>query len=320
MKKRMFLACLSLGLSGAARAQEWLQRPIRIVSPFPPGGSTDQVARVLATHLSLALGQKVIVENKAGASGAIGTAMVAKAPADGSTFLLAFDTHAVNPALYPNLGYDTLRDFAPVSLLGTSPLLIAAHPSSPFQSLAQLVAQAKKSPGVISYGSPGSGSLAHLAMTLLQKRGGFELTHVPYKGGGPLRQDAIAGHVPISAQSLFSGAADVNGHLVRPLAVTSARRSPTLPEVPTVIEQGFAGFETSSWWGVLAPGATPKPIVERMTLEIKKVLQKAEVQQNLGGQGITVIGSSPEELAALVRMELSKWAVVVRENGIRAGE
>jgi tripartite-type tricarboxylate transporter receptor subunit TctC len=313
------LCCAILGV-GSAAAQSWPTKPVRIVVPFPPGGSTDQVARILAGYLSPALGQQVIVENRGGASGSIGAGVVAKAAPDGYTFLLCFDTQSTNQALIPNLPFDARKDFAPVMLIGTAPMMIAAHQSQPFQGFADVVKAAKAKPEGIGYGTIGTGSLGHLAMVQLQGLGGHKLTHVPYKGGGPLMQDAIANHVPLSIGSAFVVSPHVRSGALRPLAVTSAKRDPTFPNVPTVAEQGFPGYHAEAWWGVFAPAGTPAPVIERINAEMAKVLKDPGAREKLSAQGMDVVGSSPAELAKFFDGEVERWSKVIRDNNIRAGE
>ena len=320
--RRTLLAALALFtcFHGAALAQgaDWPRRqPIRMVSVFPPGGSVDQVARILAAQLSVQLGQNVIVENRVGASGSIGTGSVANGPADGYTFAVVFDTHAVNPSLIPNMPFDTRKDLAPVILLGTAPMVLATPAGSDYKTFGDVVAAAKAKKNV-SFGSVGSGSLGHLAMALLGKNGGLEWTHVPYKGGGPLMQDAVAGHVPLSIASIVVTKPHIDSKRLRPLAVTTSKRSPDLPDVPTVAESGYAGFDAPAWWGVLASAKTPPEIVRRMNEEINKALKVPELAAKLAGQGMTIVGGSPEAARAFIDQQIDTWAVVVRENNIKA--
>ena len=254
----------------AALAQAWpAKQPIKLVAVFPPGGSVDQVARILAQPLQQQLGQSIIVDNKGGASGSIGTAAVAAAPADGYTFAVVFDTHAVNPSLIPNLPFDTKKDLVPIGLVGTSAMVLATHAGSEYKTFADVVAAAKdkKNAKNVSYGTIGSGSLGHLAMALLAKNEGLDWQHVPYKGGGPLMNDALAGHVPLSIASVFLTKPHIDSKRLRLLAVTSSKRAPELPDVPTVAESGFTGFEAPAWWAVLAPAKTPPDILKRMNEE-----------------------------------------------------
>jgi tripartite-type tricarboxylate transporter receptor subunit TctC len=309
-------ACASLPLH--AQVADWPKRqPIRMVSVFPPGGSVDQVARILAAQLTTQLGQNVIVENRVGASGSIGTASVANGPGDGYTYAVVFDTHGVNPSLIPNMPFDTRKDLAPVILLGTAPMVLATNVGSEYKTFGDVVAAAKAKKNV-SFGSVGSGSLGHLAMALLGKNGGLEMTHVPYKGGGPLMQDAVAGHVPLAIASVFVTKPHIDNKRLRPLAVTTSKRAPDLPDVPTVAESGYAGFDAPAWWGVLASAKTPPEIVRRMNEEINKALKVPEITAKLNGQGMTIVGGPPEVARSFIDKQIDIWARVVRDNGIKA--
>lgn len=301
-------------------ADEWPTKPIRIISPFPPGGSVDQVARVLANALAPALGQPVIVENRGGAAGSIGTGIAAKSAPDGYTFVVVFDTHGVNPSLIPNMGFDTTRDLAPIMLIATSPMALVTHTPTLYGSLNEVIAAARSKPESIGYGTIGSGSLGHLAMTTLQTQGNFKLVHVPYKGGGPLMQDAIAGHVPLAIGTTFLVSPHIESKLVRPLAVTSSKRTAQMPNVPTVAEQGFPGFEAYAWWGVLAPANTPRAIIERMHAELVRILAQPAVRDKLTAQGMDIVASEPAVFARFVATEMERWGKVVRDNKIKAGE
>ena len=310
------LAAAALPLS--ALAQAWPTRqPIKLVAVFPPGGSVDQVARILAQPLSLQLGQSVIVENKGGASGSIGTAAVAAAPADGYTFAVVFDTHGVNPSLIPNLPFDTRKDLVPLILVGTSAMVLATHAGSEFKTFADVVA-AGKAGKPASYGSIGSGSLGHLAMALLAKGGGPALQHIPYKGGGPLMNDALAGHVPLAIGSVFLVKPHIDSKRMRPLAVSTSKRAPELPDVPTIAESGYPGFDAPAWWAVLGPANTPPEIVRRMNEELNKALKSPEIAARLSGQGISVIGGTPEVARAFIDRQVDVWSQVVKDNNIKA--
>lgn len=314
----LLLSVVAAGV--AAQTDAWPSKPIRLVSPFPPGGTTDLLARLLAPPLSKAFGQQVIVENRSGGGGSIGTGMVAKAAPDGYTFVIVFDTHAVNPSLIPNMPFDTRNDLAPVMLIATGAMVITAHNSQPYRSFSSLVAAAREKPGAISYGTIGSGSLAHLAMTQMNAQGKFSTTHVPYKGGGPLVQDAIAGHVPIAMATSALLSPHIRSGVLVPLAVTSAQRDPALPNVPTVAEQGIPGFEALAWWGMFAPARTPPAIVQRVNAEVAAALRDPAIRDRLIGQGMNLLASSPEELGRFLDPQMARWAGVVREYGIRAGD
>jgi tripartite-type tricarboxylate transporter receptor subunit TctC len=278
MRRALVLSALaaSCALPVAAQAQAWpAKQPIKLVAVFPPGGSVDQVARILAPVLQQRLGQSVVVDNKGGASGAIGTAAVLAAPPDGYTFAVVFDTHGVNPSLIPNLAYDTKRDLTAVALIGTGAMVITTAASTPYKSFGDVVKAARSVQG-LSYGSIGSGSLGHLAMTMLARgeSGKLDLVHVPYRGGGPLMNDALAGHVPLAVGSVFLSKPHIESGRLRALAVTTSQRSANLPNVPTVAESGFAGFDAPAWWAVLASAKTPPEIVQRMNAEINEALKR----------------------------------------------
>jgi tripartite-type tricarboxylate transporter receptor subunit TctC len=309
-----------LPLARDSHAQAWPAKPVRLVAVFPPGGSVDQVARVLGAQLSQQLSQQFIVDNKGGASGSIGTAEVARSAPDGYTFAVVFDTHAVNPSLLPNLPFNTTKDLAPVMLIGTSPMAIVAHASQPYRDFRDVIAAARSKPGSVSYGSIGTGSLGHLAMAQLANQLGIEMTHVPYRGGGPLMNDAVAGQVPLAIGTVFLVNPHVKGGKVKALAVTSARPDAALPGVAPLVDQGAPGFEALAWWGIFAPAGTPAPIVQRMTEELSKALKVPAVAERLSGQGMNVTGEGPEALDRFVRREIDRWAKVVRENRIKAGD
>ena len=322
MTTRRTLLALALAACAVSTVQaqvgDWPKRqPIRLVVVFPPGGSVDQVARILAPQLTQQLGQTVIVENKGGASGSIGTAAVANGAPDGYSYAMVFDTHGVNPSLIPNMPFDTRKDLAPVILLGTAPMVIATPAASEFKTFADVVAAAKAKKNV-SYGTVGSGSLGHLAMALLGKNGGLQVTHVPYKGGGPLMQDAIAGHVPLSVASIFVTKPHIESKRLRPLAVTTSQRAPDLPDVPTVAESGYPGFDAPAWWGVLASAKTPPEIVRRMNEEINKALKVPEIAAKLAAQGMAVAGGPPDAARTFIDKQIDTWAQLVRDNNIKA--
>ncbi len=312
------LLAVTQSAASTASGQAWPTRqPIKLVAVFPPGGSVDQVARILAVPLAQQLGQTVIVDNKGGASGSIGAAFVAAAPPDGYTFAVVFDTFGVNPGLIPGLAYDSKKDLVPLVLVGTSPMVLATNAGSEYKSFADVIAAAKAKKAV-NYGSIGSGSLGHLAMALLGRSGALDWQHVPYKGGGPLMTDAVAGHVPLSIASVFVTKPHLDSKRLRPLAVTTSKRSPELPDVPTVAESGYPGFDAPAWWAVLAPAKTPPEIVRRMNEELNKALKSPAVAGHLAGQGITIIGGTPEAARTFINKQIDTWAVVVRENNIKA--
>ncbi|MEY3794107.1 MAG: hypothetical protein RLZZ521_1435 [Pseudomonadota bacterium] len=319
--KKLSLAVLlvcALSAPILAFAQAWPTRqPIRLVAVFPPGGSVDQVARIIAQPLSQQLGQTVIVENRGGASGTIGTAAVVQAPADGYTFAVVFDTFGVNPSLTPSMPFDSKKDLTPMVVVGTSPMVLATHAGSEYKTFAEVVAAAKAKKNV-SFGTIGNGSLGHLAMALLGKDANVEWTHIPYKGGGPLMSDAVAGHVPLSIASIFVTKPHIDSGRMRPLAVTTSKRSPDLPNVPTIAENGYAGFEAPAWWAFLASSKTPPEIIKRMNEELNKVLKNPEVAKKLDAQGIDIMGGSPEQARSFIEKQMVIWAKVVKDNDIKA--
>ena len=308
----------AMGAPMLASAQAWPTRqPIRLVAVFPPGGSVDQVARIIAQPLSQQLGQTVIVENRGGASGTIGTAAVVQAPADGYTFAVVFDTFGVNPSLTPSMPFDSKKDLIPMVLVGTSPMVLATHVGSEYKTFAEVVAAAKAKKNV-SFGTIGNGSLGHLAMALLGKDAHVDWTHIPYKGGGPLMSDAVAGHVPLSIASIFVTKPHIDSGRMRPLAVTTTKRSPDLPNVPTIAENGYPGFEAPAWWAVLASSKTPPEIIKRMNEELNKVLKNPEIAKKLDAQGIDIMGGSPEQARTFIEKQMTIWAKVVKDNDIKA--
>ena len=305
-------------LPAAAQAQSWpAKQPIRLVAVFPPGGSVDQVARILAPVLQQRLGQNVVVDNKGGASGSIGTGAVAASAPDGYTYAVVFDTHGVNPSLIPSLPFDTKRDLSAVALIGTGAMVITTVADSPYKTFGDVVTGSRGGKS-ISYGSIGSGSLGHLALTMLAKSGQMDLVHVPYRGGGPLMNDAIAGHVPLAIGSVFLSKPHIDSKRLRALAVTTSQRSANLPDVPTVAESGFAGFDAPAWWAVLAPARTPPDIVKRMNEEINAALKLPEVAQKLAAQGIVVNTGTPAAAQAFIEAQVDTWAKVVKANNIKA--
>lgn len=314
---------LSLGLptqAAHAQATDWPgNKTIRVVSVFPPGGSVDQVARLLAEQLGKTTGGQFIVENKGGASGSIGTAQVAKAAADGTTIGVVFDTHAVNPSLIPNLPFDTLKDLSPISLVGRGGMAVVTHPSTPFKSFSELISAAKAKPDSIFYGSIGAGSLGHLAMVQVANNLGLQWTHVPYKGGGPLKTEISGGQIPVAIGSVFLMNPLVQAGQVRPLAVTSAKQDPQMPGVKTMIEQGVPGFEAYSWWGVFGPAGMSPDLVKKIHGEIAKVLADPAVKAKLEAQGMEVLSGGPKDLDSFNRNEIKRWGEVVRKNNITSG-
>ena len=316
-RRSLFAAIAAAPVAARAQQPAWPNGPVRIGVPFPPGGSVDTLARLLQQRLQASIGAPVVVDNRPGASGALGAAAAARAAPDGQTFLFAFDTLAVNPFLIANLGFDTKRDLAPVMLVGTAPMLVTAHRSRPWQHLGEVVAAAKAKPDTLTYGTIGNGSLAHLTMTLMQKAGGFRVAHVPYRGGGPLAAAAAAGEVDLPFATV-AGLGGQVGQSLRPLAQTGAARSPLFPDLPTVVEAGIPGIDALAWWGALAPSRTPEPIVRRFHAAMRSALDAPDIRARLADPlGIDIVASSPEEFGAFFDRQMETWGGVVRENDIR---
>lgn len=308
----LMLAC------GAAHAQDYPSRPIRLVVPFSPGGITDSTARVIVERLAQRLGQSIVVENRAGASGNIGSAQVAQAAADGYTLLLGYDgTLVVNPHLYAKPPFDTLRDFAPVSKLGDGTLILVAHPSLPVAGLRELIALSKAKPGSLSYGSAGTGSTSHTVAELLKLNTGLDMTHVPYKGGGPALTDVVGGQIPLVHTAVAGAQGHVKQGRIRAICVSSAKRDPALPDAPTCAESGAPTHIAVSWTGVLAPAATPRPIIDRLNREINAVLAEGPIRERYAALGFVPEGTTPEGFGEILRNDLEKWRDVVRRANIR---
>jgi tripartite-type tricarboxylate transporter receptor subunit TctC len=307
-------ACIALG----AFAQSYPSRTIRLVVPFPAGGTTDILAREVAQKLTEVLGQAVVVDNRPGAAGNIGSDLVAKSAPDGYTLLMGtVGTHAINPSLYSKMPYDHVKDFAPVVLVAGVPNVLVVNPTLPVNSVADLIKLAKDKPGQINFASSGSGTSIHLSGELFKTMAGVDMTHVPYKGSSPALTDLIGGQVQIMFDNLPSALPQIKGGRLRAIAVTSLKRAPVLPDIPTINESGLPGFEASSWFGVLAPAGTPVAIVARINTEVNKWLQSAEAREKLLGQGAEAAGGSPERFANHIRAESEKWAKVVKASGAK---
>lgn len=305
-------------LPHAAPAQNWPTKPVRIVVPFAAGGSTDNVARLVAERLPAALGQQVIVDNRSGANGAVGTAIAAKANPDGYNYLLVFDSHATNPSLQKKLPYDTLKDFTPIMLIASSPMALVVNAQAPYRTLSELIAAAKEKPGALILGSGGIGSRGHLAVALLEAKAGFKVTQVPYRGTGLITTDLLARQITMQMGTVFFVAPFVKAQRLRALGVSAATRVPQLPEVPTIAEQGYAGYEVHSWWGILAPSGTPQNVLKRMNTELQKILTSQDLQDKLGQLGMNVRATSADEFGRFIRTEMQFWGKVVRESNITA--
>lgn len=303
-----------------AQAQTaWPSGAIRVVVPFPPGGSVDTIARLVQAHLQETLGVPIIVESRAGASGSVGTGTVARAAPDGQTFILVFDTHAANPALIPNLNFDARRDFTPIMQVGAAPMLLATPNARSWRTLAEYITAAKARPDTLTYGTVGVGSLAHLTMSLMQQAGGFKVVHVPYRGGAPMTAAAVAGEVDL-ALSTNAGFGGQVGQTIRAIAQTSGRRSPHFPDIPTVQENGVPGIDVISWWGLLGPAGLPEPIVTRFHAAWAAALRQPAVQARLTSPlGVEVVASSPANFARFLESQIETWGRLVREQGITQG-
>ena len=314
------LIAIAFGAAPAFAAQtgDWPTKPVRFIVPFPPGGTVDPLARLVGARLTTVLGQQFIVDNRTGGSGSIGTGIAAKSNPDGYTFVFVFDTHAVNPSLIPNLPFDTAKDLAPVMLVGTAPMGLITSPGKPYKSFGDVIKAAKAKPDVITYGSVGSGSLGHLAMTLVQEAGGFRLIHVPYAGGGPMTTAVLGGHIETGIGSVALVAPQVKAGKVRGLATTGDKRTQAMPDVATMIEQGFPGFSAYAWWGILAPAGTPKPVVDKFHAELVKVLNQPDVRKQLTETlGMDLAASDPAALQKFIVSEMARWGKVVKQHGIK---
>lgn len=316
---RLVLFPVVLLIAGAAGAQDYPARPVRMVAPFAPGGATDVLTRIVSQKLYERWGQTVIVDNRVGASGNIGAEFVAKTAApDGYTLLMAGAPHAINMSLFRNLRYDLAKDLVPITLVATFPSLIALHPSLPAKSVQELIALAKARPGELNFGSAGNGSPNHLSMELFKTMAKVDMTHIPYKGGsGQMVTDLLAGQVQLASMGLPPSLPYVKAGKLRVIAVTSTRRSPLLPEVPTVAEAGLPGFDVSSWYGVFAPLALPRDLVTKLNGDIVGVLGAVDVKERLASLGAEPAPMSPEDFGRYVREEIAKWAKVVKESGAK---
>jgi len=314
--KRILAALLLLPC--LAVAQGYPARPVRIIVPYPPGGATDVMARVVAQKLSESWGQQAVVENKPGASGTIGSDLVAKSAADGYTLLLQGTQHAINLSIYKQLPYDTLRDFTPVAYIGRAPFLLVLHPSVPANSVTELIAWIKTKPGGVNYGSSGVGGAAHLAGEMFKTAAGVQLTHIPYKGAAPAMADLVGGQVPMVFDPIPTSLPQVRGGRIKALAITSAQRSPLVPEVPTVAESGLPGFEVAAWFGLYAPAATPADIVGKLNTDVNRVLQLPEVKEKFAALGADTAPMTTDQFALHLRSEVAKFAKAIKDSGAKA--
>lgn len=320
-KRRTFVlaaaaAAVSLAPFAASAQAQFPAKPITIIVPFSAGGTTDILARVIGQYMGRDLGQTVVVDNRAGAGGNIGGQAAARAPADGYTlFMGTVGTHAINQSLYRKMPFDPIKDFAPLSRVAMVPNLLVANPSQPFKSVKEMIAFAKANPGKINFGSSGNGSSIHLSGELFKQMAGVDMQHVPYRGSAPAVSDLLGGQISVMFDNMPSAIPHVKGGKLRALAVTTAKRSPALPDVPTIAEAGVPGYEATSWFGLLAPAGTPAPVVAKLNASILKALADPEVKKKLAEQGAEPHGEKPEQFAAFIESETVKWGKVVKESG-----
>ena len=318
MIRFVFAALAALVLALPAGAQPYPSKPIRLIVPFPPGGGTDSVSRMVAQELQKSTGWTIVVENKAGAGGMIGLTEAARGKPDGYDIVMGqVDNMVIAPAVQRTGTLDPVKELTAVIQVASSPFLFMAATDGKVKTLAQWVAEAKAAPGKVTYGTAGYGTFTHLAVELLQKDGNFKAVQVPYKGASPAITDLLGGHIPMAALSIASGMPHIQGGKVRGLAVTSAQRSPALPDVPTVAESGFPGFEANGWLGILVPNGTPPDVIAKLNAEIGKVMQSAEMKKQLLAQGVEARSSTPEQFGAFIRSENAKWAKIIADAGIK---
>ena len=318
MNLRTLLLALVAIVPVTVAAQDYPNRPVRVVVPFSPGGAVDGPMRMIAQELGKRWNQQVVIDNKPGAGATIGTEMVAKAPPDGYTLLLASQTNAISASLYPKLSYDPIEDFTPISLIGREPGVLVVNPALPVKSFQEFVTYVKARPGQVDYASSGNGSGQHLFMAMLASMTGMKLSHVPYRGSGQATADLLGGQVMASIPGTAGMVGHIKGGKLRPLAVTGSKRSPQLPDVPTIAESGVPGYEAYVWMGLMAPKGTPAAVVDRINRDVLEVLQTNEVRGYMSTSGIEIVGSTPAEFGAFFRAERDQWAKVVRETGAKA--
>jgi len=318
--KHVLLICSFLGalaITSGVYSQSYPTRPVRWVVPYPPGGGTDIIARIVAQKLSGNLGQQVIVDNRGGAGGTIGTDIVAKSAPDGYTILMAPTSHAINPSIYRSLPYNTLKDFAPITLAASATIVLAVHPSLPVKSVKELVALAKSKPGQLTFGSAGNGTVFHLATELFKRQAGIEMVHVPFKGGGPTIANLVGGQVSLALETMLALTPHIKAQRVRSLAITSAQRSSVMPELPTVSELGFPDIVAENWYGIYVRAGTPQDIVTKLNTEFVKILRTQEIKERFRSQGTEVVGGTTGELADYLQKEMRKWSKTAKEAGAR---
>jgi tripartite-type tricarboxylate transporter receptor subunit TctC len=312
---KFFAGFISLLLAGFVAAQAYPNRPVRVVIPYPPGGPTDIVARVLFQQVSEATGQQFILDNRAGAGGNIGAEVVAKSPADGYTLLIGTTAHAINMSLFKNLNYDVLKDFAPVSLLTQGPLVLVTHPQSPANSVKELIELAKTKPGGLNFASSGNGQSTHLSAELFNTMAGIKMSHVPYKGSAPALTDLVSGQVDLMFDTTLSAMPFVRSGKLKALGLTSPVRSAAAPDVPTISESGLAGYEVFAWNGVFVPTGTPKVIIQQLNEHIRKAMLLPSVKDKFTAQGFAASWNSPENFSLFLKNEVDKWGRTVKASG-----
>ncbi len=312
----LMLALTAMALPAAAQS-DYPNRPIRLIIPFPPGGSNDVVGRMIGDQLAKQLGRQVVIDNRAGAGGVVGTEIASKAPADGYTLLVISLAHAVNPHLY-KLPYDPIKDFAPIGVMGSGPNVVVVHPDVPAKNIKELVALAKAKPGALQYASAGIGSFQHLGGELFKLEAGVDILHVPFKGGGPSMINVIGGHSQVMFSSLVQTTPHIKSGKLRAIGVGSKTRSPVLPDVPSVAEAGVPSYEAVNWWGIVAPAGTPQPVIERLHKALTAAQGTAEVTKQFASEGATVMRMSTPEFSKFMVSEMNKWERVVKQGGIKA--
>jgi len=312
-----WVAAALLWIAGAALAQPYPDKPVRFVVPYPPGGGTDVIARIVQERFQAALGQPVVIENRGGAAGSLGTDVVAKAPPDGYTVLFTLSSHTINPAIYAKLPFDTVKDFQPVGTVASLPQILVANNALPVNTVAELIALAKAKPGSLSFASVGNGSPGHLAGELFKLRTGTVMTHVPYRGGGPAVTDVMGGQVPLLWVSIPAAAQFVKAGKLKALAVSTTKRSAAFPDVPTMQEAGIPDFDVDSWYAVFVPARTPQPAIDKLNRVINTVVKEPEIRDKLLAQGSEGVGGTPEQLGKVVTTELVRWQKLAKEASIK---
>ena len=326
VRRRLLALGLPLtGLAGAlalapsaARAQAWPDKPVKFVVPYPPGGGTDVIARIVQDRFSQLLGQPIVIDNRGGAAGSLGTDIVAKSPADGYTVLFTLSSHTINPYIYPRLPFDTKKDFEPVGTVASLPQILVANTQFAPNTVAEVTAMAKAKPGQLAFASVGNGSPGHLAGELYKLRAGIQMTHVPYRGGGPAVTDVMGGQVPLLWVSIPAAAGFVKQGRLKALAVSTVKRSAAFPDVPTMQEAGIPDFEVDSWYAMFVPAKTPRPVIEKLNATLNTIVQEPGIREKLLQQGSEGVGGTPDALARIVDTELVKWGKLVKDAGIKA--